>query len=98
MGFLEWRSNTTFISLIPKHHKTSNVSDFRLIALLSGCYKLVEKVLAYHLKPLLQLLVLDFQGTLVEGRQIQELSLMANELLDSRLLSKDGGLMFKLDF
>lgn len=58
----------------------------------------MAKVLADRLKPLLQLLVLDFQGAAVEGRHIQDLSLMPNKLLDSRFLSKDGGLMFKLDF
>lgn len=34
----------------------------------------------------------------MENRQIQYLSLIANELLDSRLVSHEGGLMFKLDF
>lgn len=97
-GFLEWRLNTTFITLIPKHHGANSISYYWPIALLSGCYKLVAKVLANRIKPLLSLLVSDFQGAAVEGRQIQDLSLMANELLDSILTSKEGGLVFKLDF
>lgn len=32
------------------------------------------------------------------GKHIQDLSLIANELLDSRLLSKKEGLVFKIDF
>lgn len=43
------------------------------------------------------MLVLDYQGATVEGRHIQDLCLIANELPDYRLLLKEEGLMFKLD-
>lgn len=82
-GYLDWRLNTSFISLIPKINGPSNVKDFRSIALLSGLYKLLAKVLANRLKPVLSQVVSDFQGLAMEGRHIQDLSLMANEMLDS---------------
>lgn len=59
-GFLDWRLNTFFISLIPKEKGEKTVTDFWLISLLSGIYKLVAKVLANRLKPLLGVLVSDF--------------------------------------
>lgn len=97
-GFLDWRANTTHIALIPKVPGASLVVDFRPISLLSGCYKIISKVLANRLKPHLHSLVSDLQGASIVGRQIQDLSLMANELLDSRLLSKKGGVLVKVDF
>lgn len=96
-GFFNWRLNTIFISLIPKQHGVDQVIDFRLIALLSRCYKLLAKVLANRLKLFLSSLVLYFQGATVEGRYFQDLSLMVNELLGSHMLSKVG-LMFKIKF
>lgn len=94
-GFLDWRLNSTFISLIPKEPGASSIKDFRPIALFSGCYKIVANVLANWLKPILPSLVSELQGTTVKGRQIQDLSYMVNKLLNSRFLSKTGGLMFK---
>lgn len=97
-GFLDWRLNTTFISLIPKEQGIIAAKDFRPIALLSGLYKLVAKVLANRLQVHLPSLVSDCQGVALEGRQIQDLSLIANELLDSRLTSKQDGYVLKLNF
>lgn len=88
----------THITLIPKELDASFISNFRPISLLSGCFKILAKDLANQLKPLLALLVSEFQSASVEGKQIQNVSLLANELLDSHLLSKRSCLMFKVDF
>lgn len=61
-GFLDWRLNTTFICLIPKEKGEKSVTDYRSIALLSGVYKLSSKLLANHLKTVMDTLVLDFKG------------------------------------
>lgn len=97
-SYLDWRLNTTFISLIPKEPGASSLNDFRPISLLSGCYKIIAKILANWLKPVLSILVSELQGSSAVGRQIQDLSLIANELLDSRLTLKQGGILFKVDF
>lgn len=67
-GFLDWRLNTTHISLIPKVPGACSLMDYRPISLLSGCYKILAKVLANRLKPHLQALVSEFQGAAVVGR------------------------------
>lgn len=48
-----------------------------------GVYKLITKVLANPLKPLMRILVSGLQGVRVAGRQIQDICLITNELLDS---------------
>lgn len=90
-GYLDWRLNTMFLTLIPKCEGVKTVKDFRPLTSLSGLYKIIAKVLANKQKLVLSFLVPDLQW-------IQELSLMANELLDSKLKSKKGDLMFKLNF
>lgn len=97
-GFLDWRLNTSFISLVPKEKGEKTINDYRPIALLSSVYKIIAKVLTNRLKPLLTSLVSDFQGATVDNHQIQEISVIANELLDSHLNSKQPNLMFRLDF
>ena len=42
--------NTTFIVLIPKKNYASNIRDFRHISLVGSMYKILAKVLANHLK------------------------------------------------
>lgn len=59
--FLEWHLNTTFLSLIPKVTWKKSVNDLGPIALLSGIYKIIAKVLANRLKPCIDDLVSTFQ-------------------------------------
>lgn len=75
---------------------TPTVKYFRLITVLHGCYIILAKVLANCLKPMLPSLVSVFQGLALEGSQ--DLSLLRNEFLDSRVHYKKGGVMFKVDF
>lgn len=96
-NFLDWRLNSTFISLVPKSEGKKTTNDFCSIALLSCLCKVVDKVLANRLKSVLPKLVSETQCVVVEGRHIQDLSLMANELVDSRRLSKQSGLLFMID-
>lgn len=72
--------------------------DYQPIVLLSGVYKQVAKVLINQLKPLLYILKYDIQDATMERRLVQDMYLIGNELFDSKLNSKSGGLMFKLDF
>ena len=45
--------NATFIALIPKKNGASNIRDFKPISLVGSVYKILAKVLANHLKEVL---------------------------------------------
>ena len=49
--------NTTFIALVPKEDQSSTPDNFQPIALCNVIYKLISKVIANHLKPLLPMLI-----------------------------------------
>ncbi|CAL1353208.1 unnamed protein product [Linum trigynum] len=59
--------------------------------------KIVNKVLSRRFSLVLPKLVSKYQHASIKGRQIAEVGLIANELVDSRRRSKKPGLMFKLD-
>ncbi|XP_026410996.1 uncharacterized protein LOC113306253 [Papaver somniferum] len=49
-GTWDWRSNCSFVSLIPKKEDSSTSKDFRPLSLLGSAYKVLSKVLANRLK------------------------------------------------
>ena len=85
--------NTTFLVLIPKKVGAEDLRDFRPISLVGSLYKWLAKVLANILKKL----VSKAQGAFVEGRQILDAVLIANEATDSILKNNENGFMCKLD-
>ena len=62
--------NVTFLSLIPKGEGADSPGKFRPIALCNVIYKIISKVIANQLKPLLLGLISLEQSGFVEGRQI----------------------------
>ena len=73
------------------------MKDFRPISLVGSLYKLIAKVLANRLKKVMNGLVNPAQNAFVEGRQILDASLIANEVIDSMQKRKERGVLCKLD-
>lgn len=97
-GFLSWRLNTGFITLIPKMKGQKGIVDFRPIVLMHGVGKIISKILALRLASVMNGLVSDHQTAGCPGRVIHDTILMANELVDSKKRSKSEGLLVKADF
>ncbi|CAN6725654.1 unnamed protein product [Malus baccata var. baccata] len=80
--------NATHVVLIPKVPHPEEVSQFRPISLCNFSYKILAKVLANRLKPLLPHLISPMQSAFVGGRQIQDNIGVAHELFHFLKLRK----------
>lgn len=89
--------NATFIALIPKKKGANELRDFRPISLISSIYKIFSKVLAERLKEVMTKLVDSQQMAFIQGRQIMDAVLVANEAVGSRLTQRKPGILCKLD-
>ena len=74
-----------------------DIKDFKPISLVGSLYKLLAKVLANRLKKVMSRLVNLAQNVFVEGRQILDAPLIANEVIDSILRRKKKGVLYKRD-
>ncbi|RVX20087.1 Transposon TX1 uncharacterized 149 kDa protein [Vitis vinifera] len=89
--------NATFLVIVPKRGGAEDLKDFRPISLVGSLYKLLAKVLANRIKKVLGKVISESQNAFVEGRQILDAVLIANEAVDSRLKDNVGGVLCKLD-
>jgi len=79
-GFLLKEVNATILALIPKVPNACEVNDFRPIACCNTVYKLITKILANRIAPVLQDLISPTQNAFVKGRRIRDNILLAQEL------------------
>eukprot|EP00253_Pinus_taeda_P025774 PITA_25774 len=89
--------NATFIALIPKSEESNKPDKYRPIALCNIIYKIVSKVVALRLKPVLPLIISPEQSGYVEGRQITDGIILTHEIIHSLKQSKKPGMLLKID-
>ncbi|PKU59193.1 Putative ribonuclease H protein [Dendrobium catenatum] len=71
----------TTLAIIPKHKNATSISEYRPIALCNVIYKIIAKVLAERMKPVMNLIVKDNQAGFVKSRVSTDNILLANEIL-----------------
>eukprot|EP00253_Pinus_taeda_P021359 PITA_21359 len=89
--------NSTFLALIPKEENAQTPEKFKPIALCNVIYKIISKVIANRLKPILPNLISEEQSGYVEGRQILDNILLAQEMVHTLQIRKKAGMLMQLD-
>jgi len=93
------RFNHTFVALIPKEPCPTHISEFRPISLCNVAYKLVTKVIAKRLEPILPCIISKTQGAFTQERLITDNILIAFETFHAMRLdsSRQEAMAIKLD-
>jgi hypothetical protein len=86
--------NHTFLALIPKTSGSHSAHQFRPISLCNIAYKIIFKILANRLKPLLHKIISPNQSTFIPNRSIQDNSILAHELHSFKNKKGKGGFLF----
>ena len=92
--------NKTNIVLIPKTNRPTKMSEFWPISLCNVSYKIISKVLANRLKPILNSIISENQSAFVPGRLITDNVLVAFEImhyLKKKRNGNEGFMAVKLD-
>ena len=91
--------NHTFIALIPKVSNPSNTGHFRPISPCSMLSKIISKVMANRLLPLLGKIISPFQSAFIPGRSIHDNILLTHEIMHKfkKIKSKQTWVAVKID-
>eukprot|EP00253_Pinus_taeda_P023946 PITA_23946 len=90
-------TNSTYLTLIPKEINPETFTRFRPISLCNASYKILAKLMANWIKPLLKKLISPSQGGFVEGRNITDNVIQVQEIIHSSKQRKEKGMLVKLD-
>lgn len=90
--------NLASIFLIPKKEDTLTIQNFRPISLINYSFKLITKLLANRLSKVIDPLIDDSQSAYIKGRLIGDNIVTAHELLHHIRITKQKGILLKLDF
>ncbi|WCJ44200.1 RNA-directed DNA polymerase (reverse transcriptase)-related family protein [Euphorbia peplus] len=91
--------NKTTIVLIPKVTRPEDFSELRPISLCNVSYKIITKIIANRLKPLMPSMVLPHQTSFVVGRNITDNIIIAQEAIHSmrNKTGRNGWMALKVD-
>jgi len=88
--------NTAYVTLLPKKVDAVEVKDFRPISLIHSFAKLVTKILANQLAPLLPSLISANQSAFVRGRKIHDNFVLVQQMVKS-LHKEEAHILLKLE-
>ncbi|GKV07784.1 hypothetical protein SLEP1_g19505 [Rubroshorea leprosula] len=97
-GRLVRGSNASFITLIPKVENPQRIEEYRPISLIGVMYKIIAKLLANRLRKVLDKVIGEQQMAFIEGRQLVDGVVIANEVIDEAKRNKKRSFLFKVDF
>ena len=93
--------NHTFITLIPKVNNLEKVSNFRPISFCNVIYKIISKLIANRLKPVLNSIISETQSAFIANRLITNNILITFESLHhmkNNCTRKKGFMAIKVEF
>ncbi|XP_020690503.2 uncharacterized protein LOC110105345 [Dendrobium catenatum] len=80
-GYLPNGVKATALAIIPKHKNAASINEFRPIALCNDLYKIIAKVMADRLRPVISMLVKNNQAGFVKSRVSTDSILLASNIL-----------------
>jgi hypothetical protein len=89
--------NSTFLTLIPKADASSSFGDYKPISLCNLFYKLISKIIAIIIKPILSCFLSQEHLGVLKGCQIIDAIGTTQECLHSIKSKKSKALILKLD-
>eukprot|EP00253_Pinus_taeda_P014295 PITA_14295 len=89
--------NSTFIALIPNSDTPSSFNDYRPISLCNCLYKIIFKIIANHLHPILSCHIAPQQFDFLEHRQIHEAIGSAQEAIHTIWTRHQKAITLKID-
>ena len=89
--------NYTFLEQIPKKQKAQSFNDFRPISCCNMIYKIIAKVIALRIKPILSEIVFEEQFGFLYNRQIHDVVSLAQEAVHTIKREKQRAYALKLD-
>ena len=90
--------NVTFLTLIPKEDNVADLKYFCPISIRNVIYKIITKVMALHLNPMLPLLISLEKSEYVKGKQIMDSIILSHEVIQSINTTGTLGMIIKLEF
>jgi hypothetical protein len=72
---------TSYVTLVPKNAHLTKLTEFRLISLIHGLYKIVGKLLLSRLHTVMATLISPYQTFFISGRKILDGFMIANDVI-----------------
>eukprot|EP00253_Pinus_taeda_P022290 PITA_22290 len=96
-GHIHSSLSSTFIALIPKKKESATLHDFRPISLCNSLFKIISKIIAERLKPVLNQFISRDQHAFLKDRNIWDAVAMTQECLFSMATNKSEAAIYKID-